>query len=202
MDHAAESSAMRHAAACAFLLLFAACCVADEAKPPRAILLTARADLPDPRFRNAIVLVMNNVAEGPVGLILNRPTPVGVARVFPELERLAAMPERVYFGGPVDPGAVSFVFRAAKPPDHAIPVVDDICFSSDKDLLRELLERDDPMQGLRIFAGYAGWGRGQLENEIARGDWTLENATPEAIFRRRPEHPWPERKAPDDELRG
>jgi putative transcriptional regulator len=52
------------------------------------------------------------------------------------------------------------------------------------------------MEGLRIFIGYSGWAPGQLEAEIARGDWTLAPADPEGIFGRRAEYPWPERQAP------
>jgi putative transcriptional regulator len=54
------------------------------------------------------------------------------------------------------------------------------------------------MEGLRIFVGHSGWALGQLEAEIARGDWTVAPAETDAIFHRKSEHPWPERQAPDD----
>jgi putative transcriptional regulator len=186
----------------ALLLLFAACSSADEAVPPKALLITARADLPDPNFRNSVVLVSNNLGEGPLGVILNRPTSIAVSRIFPDIEGLAALPDKLFFGGPVNVGGVSFLFGAAKRPDKAIAVLDGLYFSTDEKLLRELLGRKEPMRSLRIFVGYSGWAPGQLENEIARGDWTPENATAEAVFRRRAEHPWPDRKGPDTELRG
>jgi len=54
---------------------------------------------------------------------------------------------------------------------------------------------------LRIFIGYSGWGPGQLQAEIARGDWKLAPAKSETIFDAKPEHPWPDRPAPDSERR-
>jgi putative transcriptional regulator len=66
-----------------------------------------------------------------------------------------------------------------------------VYFSADRQLLRSLLGRAKPMEGLRIFIGYSGWSPGQLEAEIARGDWTLAPADADAIFSRRTERPWP-----------
>ncbi|HET9650590.1 MAG TPA: YqgE/AlgH family protein [Usitatibacter sp.] len=174
---------------------------AEEAKPPTAILLVARAELPDPNFRDSVVLVMNNIAHAPVGVIVNRPTSMTASRLFPDIERLRRHDEKVYFGGPVDLGSVSFLFRADAPPEHAVAAVEGICFSRSAELLRTLLERDKPADGLRIFIGLSGWAPGQLEAEISRGDWTLEAAKPGTLFDRRPEHPWPERHAPDKSRR-
>src|SRR5262249_4202162 len=94
--------------------------------------------------------------------------------------------------------AVSFIFRAAKPPDEASEIFDDVYFSTSPDLLRELLGRKKPMENLRIFVGYSGWAPGQLENEVARGDWTLAPATSGAIFDTKPERRWHELNPPAD----
>lgn len=170
---------------------------AGEGKPLTAILLVARADLPDANFRDSVVLVMNNIGPAPGGLIINRPTRIAVAHLFPELERLAQMDDKVYFGGPVAIGSVSFLLRADTPPEDATQVLDGVYVSTNLELLRKLLRRDKPMEGLRIFIGYSGWAPGQLEAEIARGGWTLAPAEPDAIFGRRSERPWPERQAPN-----
>ena len=180
----------------ALLALLGFSAVAENAKPASAILLVARADLPDPNFRDSVVLVMNNIAAAPAGVIVNRPTSMPVSRLFPDIERLARLGDKVYFGGPVGLGSVSFVFRADAPPERATAVLDGVYVSTDVELLRTLLARDKPMEGLRIFIGYSGWAPGQLEAEIARGDWKLEPAKPDAIFRARPEHPWPEGHGP------
>ena len=187
----------------ALLLLLAASwpASADETKSLTTILLVAREELPDSNFKDSVVLVMNNIGVGPAGIIINRPTRISVSSLFPDVQRLAQVHDKVYFGGPVEIESVSFLFRADASPEHAIQVLDGVYLSSDKDLLIKLLARDKPMEGLRIFVGYSGWGPGQLQAEIARGDWKLSPAKPDAIFDAKPEHPWPDRPAPDSERR-
>ena len=164
---------------------------AEDSKSLTAILLVARGELRDPNFADSVVLVMNNLGPAPIGLVVNRPTEIPVARLFPDLKRLAPLHDKVYFGGPVDLETVWFLFRSGKPPEHAIQAVGGIYLSSSRDLLQQLLGREKPMDGLRIFIGHSGWAPGQLEAEIARGAWTLERAEPDAIFKGKPEHPWP-----------
>jgi putative transcriptional regulator len=183
---------------CALLLIVGASrpTSADDAKPLTAIFVVARAELPDPNFADSVVLVMNSLGSAPVGIIINRPTQLTVSELFPELKRLAHLREKVYFGGPVDFGSVWFLFRAAKPPEHAIKALDGVYVSASRDLLLQLLGRAKPMDGLRIYTGHSGWAPGQLESEIARGDWSLERADSDAIFDGKPEHPWPAPQAP------
>jgi putative transcriptional regulator len=185
----------RRSAAAALCTLFAlfgiSCTSARAAQPMTAILLVARGELRDSNFADSVVLVMNNLGPAPVGVVINRPTRVPVARLFPDLKRLAQLPDKVYFGGPVEPESVWFLFRAATRPAHAIQALDGIYLSGDRDLLFRLLARDKPMDGLRIFVGHSGWAPGQLEGEIARGAWTLEHAASDAIFNGKSEHPWP-----------
>ena len=169
---------------------------ASDAKPLTAILLIARDDLPDSNFADSVVLVMNNLGPAPVGIIINRPMPIPVSRLFPDLKRLAPVRDKVYFGGPVDFGSVWFLFRAATPPEHAIQACDGVYLSADRQLLLQLLARDKPMDSLRIFVGHAGWAPGQLEAEIEQRDWTLKRAEKEAIFSGKSEHTWPSPQAP------
>lgn len=170
---------------------------ADDTKPLTAVFLVARADLPDSNFRDSVVLVMNNIGPAPVGVIINRPTRIAVSLLFHDLEPLAQLDDKFYFGGPVQVASVSFLFRADTPPEHAIQVLDGVYVSTDQELLRKLLGRDKPMDGLRIFIGHSGWAPGQLEAEIARGDWTLAPAETDAIFDGKSQHPWPEEQTPD-----
>jgi putative transcriptional regulator len=191
----------RHLSGVLCSLLFA-CAVswptaADDAKHLTAILLVAQVQPNDPFFSDSVVLVMNNLGPAPVGIIINRPTGIAVAELFPDIKRLMQLHDKVYFGGPVEFGTVWFLFRAATPPEHAIRVFDGICLSASRELLLRLLGRDKPMDGLRIFFGHAGWGPGQLEAEIARGDWTLKHAAADAVFNGKSEHPWPAAPARD-----
>ena len=165
--------------------------VADEKKPLTAILVTARSHLRDSSFADSQVLVMNNLGASPVGVIVNRPTQLPVSRLFPDLKSLAKVRERLYFGGPVDLESVWFLFRATKRQEHAMEELDGVYISANRALLRQLLGRAKPMDGLRIFIGHAGWGPGQLEAEISRGEWTVHRAEPDAIFNGKSDHPWP-----------
>ncbi len=168
------------------------------AKTLTAILVSARSALPDSNFADSLVLVMNNLGPAPVGIIVNRPTKFPVAELFPDRKRLAPLHDKIYFGGPVELDTVWFLVRAAKPPAHAVRAFDGIYLSADRDLLMRLLGRDKPMDGLRIFIGHSGWAPGQLEEEIARGDWTLQRADPDAIFNNKSQHPWPSSESPKD----
>jgi putative transcriptional regulator len=188
-------SILRNAAGalCALLLLFATpwSRSAEDSKPLTAILLVARTELPDSDFAGSVVLAMNHLGPAPAGIILNRPTRVAVSELFPNLKAIARLHDKVYFGGPVEPMSVWFLFRAAKPPRRAIRAFDDVYLSGDRELLLQLLGRDKPMRDLRIFVGHAGWAPGQLEAEIDRGDWTLKRADADAIFNGKSDHPWP-----------
>ena len=156
-----------------------------------AIFLVARSELPDPNFGDSVVLVMNDLGPAPVGIIINRPTRVPLSSLFPDLKSLARLHEKLYFGGPVEMDSVWFLFRAAKQPKDAVPAFDGVYLSASRDLLMQLLARDKPMEGLRVFLGHSGWAPGQLEAEIAHGDWKLEPADSAGLFRRKSEHPWP-----------
>ena len=187
-------------ALCVFLFLLGMSwpTFAEDAKPLTTILLVARPGLPDSGFNNSVVLVMNNIGPAPAGVITNRPTRIAIARLFPELEPLAQLPDKVYFGGPVAIDSVSFLFRADTPLEDATEVLDGVYFSTNQELLRKLLRRGKPMNGLRVFIGHSGWAPGQL-----RGRDRARRLDPRArregceYFEGRSEHPWPEQQAPD-----
>lgn len=172
---------------------------AAEPKPLTAILIVARAELPDPTFAHSVVLVLNNLGPAPAGIIINHPTGIAVAELFPQEKRLAQLPDKLYFGGPVELSSVWFLVRAAQPPDgDAVKACEGVYLSGSRDLLLKLLARAQPMAGLRIFVGHSGWGPGQLEAEIARGDWKLEHAGAQGIFDRKFERAWPTPQEPKD----
>lgn len=173
---------------------------AAQASGPKAnltaILLVAQDAVSDPNFAGSIVLVMNNLGPAPVGIILNRPMPVLVARFFPKLKRLAHSPDRAYYGGPVEFGEVWYLFRATTAPKTAIPVCQGVFVSADGPLLMKLLSRKQPMKGLRLFIGHAGWAPGQLQFEIDGGAWLPRRADANSIFDPRPLRPWPAAQEP------
>ena len=161
-----------------------------------AILLVAQGVVSDPNFGGSIVVVMNNLGPAPVGIIINRPMPLAVSRFFPKLKRLTQVRDKMYFGGPVEFGTVWYLFRAKTAPASAIRVCDGVYVGSDQKLLLQLLSRPNPMQGLRIFVGHAGWFPGQLQAEIQGGAWTPKRADANSIFNPQPQLPWPAPRGP------
>lgn len=84
-----------------------------------------------------------------------------------------------------------FVAPHIQAPEHAVTALAGVCAGSDRQLRLQLLGRDKPLDGLRIFIGHAGWAPGQLESEIAEGAWSLERAGADAIFNGKSEQPRP-----------
>lgn len=177
----------------AFLLLaLSGASLAAESSPPaiESVLLVARDKLPDRNFRESVVLVAGGTA-APIGIILNKPTPARLSKTLKDPGRLKGNDGPLFFGGPVTPDEAVFLFRASGKPEDALEVSDGIYLSANHDVLERLLARERPLEGLRIFAGHAGWAPGQLEDEIRRGDWLLVATDPHALFDPRPEALWP-----------
>ncbi|MGY0230985.1 YqgE/AlgH family protein [Longispora urticae] len=153
-------------------------------------LLVASPMLRDPNFERTVVLLVSHDQTGALGVVLNRATEVRVLEVLPAWGRLAGEPGVLFEGGPVQPEAAICLARTrpdAKELPGFLPIhagVGTVDLSGDPDGLGEQL------LGLRVFAGYAGWGAGQVENEIAEGSWFVYDALPGDPFMPRPDDLW------------
>jgi putative transcriptional regulator len=149
-------------------------------------LLLAGPGLWDPNFRRAVVLVGHHDEDGAVGVVLNRPAAVSVAEVVPPLGGLVGPDEPLFLGGPVQPQA-AVVLADFEQPDRAAM----LAFGSVGFLLGDV-EPDEvgPLRRARVFAGYAGWGPGQLEAELEGSSWILEPAAVADVFGDDPETLW------------
>jgi putative transcriptional regulator len=149
-------------------------------------LLVASPGLFDPNFRRTVVLVTEHNEDGAAGLVLNRPTDAEVSDVVPQLESLVDDGDLIFMGGPVQPNGVLVLGEFLDPADAAVPLFGSLGFPS--------LETPEEVLPLttrrRIFAGYAGWGSGQLEDELAREDWILEQAQNDDAFTEAPDELW------------
>lgn len=139
-------------------------------------------------FHRSVVLICSHDAEGAFGLVLNRPTgrPVGEAIVADLPDTLREMP--LFVGGPVQPTALSFLHGDTYLPDGS--VMENVDLGHDLDELVELGASYSATRRLAIFAGYAGWSPGQLDDELRRGAWLTQPATPELIFESDPTQLW------------
>jgi putative transcriptional regulator len=148
-------------------------------------LLLAAPVLTDPHFARSVVLVVDHDEDGAVGLVLNRPSELRVFALLPVWSDLAAEPQVVFEGGPVAGESALALARIAgvgpeDEPEGVRHLTGDLCLvdlDGDPDALVGRL------QGLRVFAGYAGWAPDQLESEIDEGSWFVLPALPVDPFR-------------------
>jgi putative transcriptional regulator len=153
----------------------------------RGQLLVAGPALLDPNFRRAVVLVGEHGDEGAMGLVLNRPSPVTVEEGVPPLAGLVDEDAVVHVGGPVQPQAIVVLGEFRDTGEAAALVIGSIGF-----LPGEIEGAEDigSVDRARVFAGYAGWGPGQLEGELAEASWIVEPAIPDDVFTNDPEGLW------------
>lgn len=146
------------------------------------VLLVAQPEMGDPNFSDAVVLVLDVDDEGALGVVINRPSGLLVSTVFEEWRDLVDEPDVLFRGGPVGTDgalALALLHEATQVPPGFRPVVGRLGvldLETPSELVEPFLVR------LRIFAGYAGWGPGQLEDEIAEGAWYVVPSRPEDPF--------------------
>ncbi len=140
-------------------------------------------------FHRAVVLICQHDAEGAFGLVLNRSSgnTVGDALVADMPEQLKGQP--LHLGGPVQPGALSFLHSDAFMPDASVMPNLDLGHSLD-DLI-DIGQSFSTTEKVKMFAGYAGWSPGQLEEEMKRKAWLTHPASLELVFETKPEQLWP-----------
>ena len=147
-------------------------------------MLIASTDLIEPTFRRSVVYMMEHNGAGSLGVVINQMSQAAVHNLLPRWTDLAASPRALFVGGPVKrdaalclgilkPGMSDDEKLGARPVDGRVVLID---LDADPELLADRLE------GVRIFAGYAGWGPGQLESELADGSWLVASALPGDIL--------------------
>lgn len=158
------------------------------------VLLMAMPQVLDPFFHRSVVLLLHHEDEGSFGLIVNRPTGIKVSEILQGMDvGWRGHEEAVaYFGGPVQPqlGTVLFapVLVDAGPDDTATEVVPGVALTQHIGDLSRLAEA--PPDRFRLLLGYAGWGEGQLMQEILRNDWLTAPVAGDLIFAPDSEQVW------------
>ena len=150
----------------------------------RGSLLIAAPQLLDPNFRRTVVLIAEHSDEGAMGVILNRPSGMAVADAAPELEAMVGAETPIFAGGPVQPTSGVVLAEVVESDE---PIFDDVVLVPG---LGELADVIDGADRIRVFAGYAGWGPGQLEGEIERDDWFVDPARADDVFAEDAESLW------------
>ena len=161
------------------------------ANPPAAgDLLISGSGLTTGIFAHSVVYLLDCDEDGALGVVINQPSQLDMAQILPQWVHLMTPPQCIFQGGPVSPNGAICVARVQQPheePPGWRPVRG----------ATGLLHLDTPVElvhgaysDLRVFAGYAGWGPGQLESEIIRGDWVHALARESAVFGSDPATLW------------
>lgn len=156
----------------------------------RGTLLYAMPGLPDPNFAGTVVLLLEHGDSGSLGVVLNRPTAHSADEVLDLKEGESRFDLQLFWGGPVQPDAVISLVRTRRPGPRARTIVRDVHVTPDLAEVEAVLGERDGRLRVRIFSGYAGWGRGQLAGEVRAGAWVLEPADAAIVFSPEPSRMW------------
>lgn len=164
------------------LLLATAAGGRSAGTPARGKLLVASEGLIDPNFAKTVVLLVEHGDSGALGLVLNRASRARVDEVLPDLDWAAGTAGPLFIGGPVALATGMMLFSTGDAHPEQKHVLGSVYAGWDRALLERLLREPRSGERVKVFVGYSGWGAGQLESELERGDWHLFPATPEAVF--------------------
>lgn len=170
---------------------------APDARRPRYALargmfLIASRRLVDPNFSQSVVLLLEYDSKGALGLIVNRPTEVTLTDLLPDVDVLKERSDVVYVGGPVSKNRIVLLMRSDEHPRESGRVFADTYVSSSMETLEHAVALAEEGATFHAYVGYAGWGPGQLDNEVERGDWHITPAEEAIVFDRASEEIWPE----------
>jgi putative transcriptional regulator len=150
-------------------------------------LLIAGPTLQDPNFWRTVVLVVEHSDDGALGLVLNRPSESTVGEAVPQLVDVADADDDVLVGGPVEQSAVIVLADFDDPDAAALIAFDSVGVMAGGGPVDDF---GNGVRRARVFAGHSGWGPGQLDGELERGDWILEPAQYGDAFTAEPEELW------------
>ncbi len=154
----------------------------------RGKFLVANRSLRDPTFVETVVLLVDYDDKGALGVVVNRPTDVPLTAALPEVKELRKRKDIIFLGGPVARDRMVLLLRAPAAPPQSVMVFDKVYATGSLSALRHSIGHGE---SVRAYAGYAGWGPGQLDAEVARGDWLIGPADSKAIFDDPPTGVWP-----------
>ena len=162
-----------------------------SATPPgKGRFLIASRSLGDPNFAETVILLLAYGEHGSMGIIINQPSQVSLSSALPDVKELRDRSDRVFLGGPVAGNALVMLIRSQSQVGSSQLIFDDVYATGNLSTLRAALAKHSKTDRLRAYVGYAGWGAGQLERELARGDWYVTAADAATIFDVAPSDIW------------
>jgi putative transcriptional regulator len=161
--------------------------------------LVSDIDLRDPNFYRSVVLMVSHDENGALGLVVNRPSPLSLGEMVEGMGKTPAATVPVFVGGPVQQEILFCLhgeFDGCPADDDAMYPLEGVCFEP---LTRQIVSwltgqwsalLPEDRARVRLYAGYSGWGPGQLEDELSAGAWLVVKATPEITFHPEPAQGW------------
>ncbi|MDA0589687.1 MAG: YqgE/AlgH family protein [Planctomycetota bacterium] len=165
----------------------------SESENLRGRFLIAANHLRDSNFYKTVVLLLEHNDDGAMGLVINRPMDVSVSSALSKHFDIPDCKHFLYCGGPVEPNALLILHNSQAYDQEHSPVVPGVYVGTSPDVFDKVVDAaDDPDStfSFQIFSGYSGWGAGQLESEIDRGDWFALPAESSFFFRPEPYEIW------------
>ena len=156
-------------------------------------LLIAMPNLRDPNFEHTVTYICEHNENGAMGIVINRPIDIDIGEVFEQMQIPVSSPEatgaRVFLGGPVEEQRGFVLHTQPAKWDSTLRVTDELSVTTSRDILEAMARGEGPEQAL-IALGYAGWGSGQLEQEILDNAWLSVPADRAILFDLPPARRW------------
>lgn len=163
------------------------------------VMLVARPNVADPNFARTVIVVAQLPDGAALGVIVNRPLRQSLAELLPNQPALAGFTEPMRFGGPVEPEGLFALYVAPSPIGDSFSVGSGLQLALLPPDVEQLINA--PPARMRFFAGYAGWGPGQLAREIERGDWWVLDPDAELALRTDTRGLWDELRNRSSQIR-
>jgi putative transcriptional regulator len=160
-------------------------------KADQTYFLVAQPDLPDPMFRNSVVLMLPPTGTPLViGLIINKPTKLKLSQLFSDASGMKNRPDTAFFGGPVDVGSPLVVIQTDHAPSNAVPLFKGIYLSMEAHSMAALVKDSAGPQSVRLYLGRAQWTDDQLHDEMLENSWYNVPSDPGFVFSADPDTVW------------
>jgi putative transcriptional regulator len=153
-------------------------------------LLVVPRQSPDPSFAESVVLIVRYAEDGTVGLMMNRQTTLPASDVLRDLKGSNSYSQPLYAGGPVQVELVQALLQSAAGPHDGTHLLGNVYLISKKVELEKALAAGKGSKELRVYLGYCGWSRGQLENEVNQSGWYIFNGSEALVFDSNPSTLW------------
>ena len=156
----------------------------------KGLFLVSNPKMPDPHFQKSVILICEYGSAGAIGLVLNKPTKIPLSKVFPSMPGIQKNRQTLFIGGPVQPKGILMLFRSTIAVENTRPVLNEVYWGGNQKMVALMVLHPKPHEQFHIYAGYAGWGRGQLEAEVASGAWKTLPADAANLFEKDPATLW------------